>query len=574
MTRTRTKFGSLLIITLLMMVSIPAIAQEDPSADDWISDIDYLITRLEIMHPNLYSMVTEENFKAAAESLQKRIPELTEIERFVGVMELVAMIQDGHTGAMVQEYFMGNPTAATNSYFYLVDFQQLSDGLFIAGIQDEHAEMLGKKVISFNGVPASQMISKMYNLISGDNDSGRRATIPIFLAFSPLLEYCGLENVNQSLSLRLQNSDGTEFDFKMTPPPLAEAFGSIMSYMQGAPNSGMKNVAELTDNPVPLYKMNPANSYWFKYLPEHKTMYVKLLSMEPKEEENFEQFYARMFKALDKNKAEKLVLDVRLNSGGDHYELPLLKGVIARSHIDKADKLFVIAGRKTFSAAQHFVNQFDLYTNATEVGENTGSKANFFGAVRRFNLPRTNVPIRSSIAYHQDDSTWNIEAGTRPRFYAPLSSSDLVSNRDPALELIFKFSEVKDLQEIFEDQLAAAYLNGDVDDLKSEYFRFQKEHHSTGINFEILALEFLNRMLEIKRDMTDYMLYGEFITEQFPESTEAWYYYGRRKMIAGDLEIAKECFHKSIEAHPMNIHAKRNLDLILLQEKTDAVPGK
>ena len=41
--------------------------------------------------------------------------------------------------------------------------------------------------------------------------------------------------------------------------------------------------------------------------------------------------------------------------------------------------LFVIIGRRTFSAAQNTVNMIEKNTNATFVGEPTGSRPNFVG---------------------------------------------------------------------------------------------------------------------------------------------------------------------------------------------------
>jgi hypothetical protein len=568
------KLKSLILVSLLLLISIPSFAQQGPGAEDWITDIDYMIARLEISHPNMYAMVTKEDFQVAADNLKQRIPHISEYQRTIGLMELVAMIQDGHTEAIFL-HLINDKAAAVNNYQYLIHFNYLSDGLFIRGIESKHSLMLGKKVIKFNGTPTEDIIRSVYKTIAADNDAGRSASFTLRIGNVGLLEYCGLKNVRERLTLTLQNIDETEFDFVLeNPSSMLKAWNIIDSYLKGNPNSGMTSLEKFIENPLPLYKTKPENNYWFKYFPEHKALYVKLLHMEPKNDEDFEQFYARMFKLFDQEQAEKLILDVRLNNGGNHYEMPLIKGIIARPYLDKADKLFVITGRKTFSASQHFVNQFDMYTNATRVGEDTPSKPNFFGAMRLFNLPRTNVAMRTSVAFHQDDTTWNFASTTQPHFYTPLSSIDFATHHDPSLELILNFDKVSNLPTKFENQLAAAYQEGTVDDLKSEYARFKEEYGASGVNLEMLMYIFLDKMFEIKRDITDYGLYVQFFTEQFPDSTEAWYYLGVSKKNEGNLDEAKENFRKSVKAHPMNIHAKRNLNLILLQEKTEAELNK
>jgi hypothetical protein len=51
-----------------------------------------------------------------------------------------------------------------------------------------------------------------------------------------------------------------------------------------------------------------------------------------------------------------LIVDVRYNSGGDGSKVPaFIKQIIKRDRFDAPGNLFVISGRKTFSAAVDFV---------------------------------------------------------------------------------------------------------------------------------------------------------------------------------------------------------------------------
>ena len=44
--------------------------------------------------------------------------------------------------------------------------------------------------------------------------------------------------------------------------------------------------------------------------------------------------------------------------------------------------MFVIIGRRTFSACQNLVNELDNYTNAIFIGEPTAENINFYGDTR------------------------------------------------------------------------------------------------------------------------------------------------------------------------------------------------
>ena len=51
-------------------------------------------------------------------------------------------------------------------------------------------------------------------------------------------------------------------------------------------------------------------------------------------------------------------MDVRYNSGGDGSKVPqVIKQILKRDRFDSAGNLFVLIGRKTFSAAVDFVGE-------------------------------------------------------------------------------------------------------------------------------------------------------------------------------------------------------------------------
>ena len=98
---------------------------------------------------------------------------------------------------------------------------------------------------------------------------------------------------------------------------------------------------------------------------------------------------------MDSRNVKKLIIDLRLCPGGDHIELPLLKGILAKPHIDKPDCLFLIIGRITGSAAEHLTAQFETYTNATLLGEPAGSKPNQYGAMQKLPCPTADWRFRA-----------------------------------------------------------------------------------------------------------------------------------------------------------------------------------
>src|SRR5512143_1832200 len=81
----------------------------------------------------------------------------------------------------------------------------------------------------------------------------------------------------------------------------------------------------------------------------------------------------RFFALADSVAPARHVIAIRENTGGNgtlnRYPVQQL---LRRPALDRPDRLFVIVGRRTFSAGQQFANLLEAWTQATFVGEPTG----------------------------------------------------------------------------------------------------------------------------------------------------------------------------------------------------------
>jgi hypothetical protein len=193
---------------------------------------------------------------------------------------------------------------------------------------------------------------------------------------------------------------------------------------------------------VPLYLKNPGAPYWFEYLADNKTVYCQFNSVRNDPKETLAAFSERLFKFVNENDVKKLVIDLRWNNGGNTFLLPpLVHGLIKNEKINQRGHLFVIIGRRVFSAAQNAATFFERDTNATFVGEPTGSSPNFVGEEDPFILPYSKIAANVSdllwqSAYPQDRRTW-----IAPQIYLPPTFKAYSTNRDTALEAILAYGE-------------------------------------------------------------------------------------------------------------------------------------
>ena len=551
------------IILTIVIMTHSIFAQINKNAEKWVQDIDYLIGRLEVQHPNVYANISKNEFLDTAEKLKKRIPDLSDQKVVFGIHELLAKIKDMHTG--IAPWQTEDSTALSYYDMYPVFMYQFSDGIFVKGISAKHKKILGCKVLKFGNLAADDTRDKLMNLINGDNYNGRLTLCDLYFSLVGALDYCNVGITDKKLVLTLQNELSEQFEYSIEPMPFMEVLKLIITSRNGKNKKGFLELNDVSNHPLPLYLSKPGDAYWYQYIPEHKTMFVYLKEMQPKSEGDFDRFYKEVLEKFDEKGAEKLVLDVRNNGGGDHFEMPLLKGIIARPNLDKPDKLFVIIGRVTGSASQHFATQFDIYTNATFVGENTGGRPNHYGAQRMFTLPNSKLPVRTSQIYHQDTTEWEMADCTRPDFYIPLSSKNFRNNEDPVLEFIFNFDNVKNLKEQFKTELSEAYTNNGYEGLEKVYYNLIKQYKATGINKGMLINDFLFWLLPNKKSIDDYAKFLTLYTKECPDWTESWYALAQRNEIAGNYTQAEKYYKKALTVFPGNTLAKRMLKLMLFK---------
>ena len=107
---------------------------------------------------------------------------------------------------------------------------------------------------------------------------------------------------------------------------------------------------------------------------------------------------------------------------------------ISKQSINKADRLFILTDKPTYSSAVLNVLQFKQSTQATSVGEPTGSKPNHYGEVRRFELEIAKMIVTYSTKYF---SWWAEDTDSYyPDDLIETTSTDYFNAIDPVMDAI------------------------------------------------------------------------------------------------------------------------------------------
>lgn len=308
-------------------------------------------------------------------------------------------------------------------------------GLFIVAADPKHKDLLGSQVVKFGSKTVNEIVETIRGVSSEDNKLWVRQIAPYRMRHLPLLHAAGAIPHPDKVEMVLRGLDGKDRTVVIATDKTQP---NIWNVKPNPPT--WVNFPQTVGTPIPLYLKDAATPYWFEYLPESKTVYFQFNSVRNDQKESLAAFSERLFRFINEKEVEKLVVDMRWNNGGNTGLLPpLLQGVIKNDKINKRGKLFVIIGRRTYSAAQNAATYFDRDTNAIFVGEPTGSSPNFVGEEDPFVLPYSKLLANVShlywqSSYPQDQRTW-----VAPDLYAPPTFEAYRRNGDTALEAILSY---------------------------------------------------------------------------------------------------------------------------------------
>jgi tetratricopeptide (TPR) repeat protein len=508
-------------------------------AREWREDLRFMASEMEKRHRNLFHTVSRERFEAAVRSLDARIPSLARHQILVEMARIVAMVGDGHTNlAPTRDPRVGFRTYPLRLYLF-------ADGLAVRAASREHADVVGAKVVRIGSSSADQAYRAVRELIGRDNEMDARFFAPHLLVMPEVLHALGLIDDMEDAAFTL-DVGGTIRTLRLSSAGPAELLApeTDTTWM---PRPELVDARDGAARPTPLWLQAPQDRYRFVPLPEAKAVYVQYNQVGDKEGgETIAAFADRLLAFLDANPVERLVLDLRLNRGGNgELNRPLLVALIRARRVDRPGGLFVLVGRSTWSAAQFLVNDLEKYTHAIFVGEPTGGKVNAFGDSSRITLPHSGVTVRVSTLWWQGDER-DGRPWTAPQVAADLALADYRANVDPALDAALRYAPKASLA----DSLREAADAGDFALAARRYEKWRSDPvHRYADDAETQVNRLGYALLAAKRPAAAAGIL-RLNAEAFPESANAWDSLGEAQAAAGDREAAIRSYETALRLEP------------------------
>jgi len=418
----------LAIVALLAALgsASPAACLTAEEARAWRSDLAFLREEMPVRHGNLFHTLTPARFDSALAAIDAALPRLGRPGVIVELMRLDALVGDGHSNV--------SPWRDPEIRFseLPIALYQFADGVFVRAAAAADSGLVGAKVVRIGGVPIEEALARVHPLIGHDNAMGLKTWAPVLLTMPEILEAVGLS----------QDADHATFTLEQGGRMREVTLGPIGPYpmRSGEPDRSWMPRAGWIDarRRTPLWLADAGDLYWHRALPESKALYCQVNAIQQDPADSIAAFMKRALAAADAMEARKFVLDLRLNGGGDgqwcrQIVLPLLK-----SHYDAPGRLYVLMGRRTWSAAQFLLCDLEEWSHARFAGEPSASRGNHYGDSRKITLPNSKVTVRVSTLYWQFWDPRDRREWIEPDLPAGLDFASYRGGSDPVLERVIR----------------------------------------------------------------------------------------------------------------------------------------
>ena len=381
-------------------------------------DVRELGAQLETIHPNLFRNIPKRRFHSEVNALARRAPSLDPNQLLVGLMRIAALPGDrnGHTGL-----FPLHPHRR-ELHLYPLRLYDFVDGVYV--VDDAGGSSLtGLKVIEVAGLPVEQVLARVRPLVPHDNESSLRALAPHYALVAEVLAGLGVITGVGPVEFTFERTSGERVEEALTP-----IAGSAYAAEFADPLHG-HNPSVLPQRARPLYLAGAGRELYVRKLAGGRVLYVGYNSALAS---TFE--FASVLERLARSHAVRgVVVDVRLNGGGNNQSYRSLYSVLASQQINRPGRLYLLVGRATFSAAGNFAAEIDRYTRAVLVGEPTGGGVNQYGDATTITLPATGWEVHVATSYVVRGTPNDRRLAIVPSRRVDLRAAEFLAGRDPVL---------------------------------------------------------------------------------------------------------------------------------------------
>ncbi|MBD8524652.1 hypothetical protein [Pseudomarimonas arenosa] len=405
----------------------PQLPAEANRLSRWHTDLDFLDKRMRETHWQLFSQVSEADWTAAIERLRSDLPALSDWQVNVRLMELVRLGRAGHTHMLPP--FQGDA-------FHAADLRLgwFADGLFVTAAPTEHSALVGRQVLRIGNGEPEAVLAKLRAVVPHDSESGLLTFSPIYLLIPELLMHYGFADARDQLEFTLSGSGGRAERIRLPAPALSiQRLQSWMMHVEAPADWVLARDRHASAR----WLRHVDQPFWLDRTPQQGLLYAQLNAVRDGDQESLADFAERLNQTLRSDKVDALVLDLRLNRGGNGELLELLvQALIASPKLHQPGGLYVLISGRSFSATSLLIGDLERQLDPIFVGEPSGAGPTHVGEDNMILLPNTGIAVMAASRHFVRSFSDDQRDSMAPHIAAALRFADYRDNRDPAWDAV------------------------------------------------------------------------------------------------------------------------------------------
>lgn len=380
----------------------------------------------------------ERRLAALEKTLASTTPQQFELE----IARIVALADNGHTNAAALARARRHNRVPIRMAPFIGDF-------FVLRARDAHADLLGARLVSIDGQPAKKL-REIAHTLTGGTPSFRDRSAPMFLESPQLLHAAGVARADADATYVFE-LDGKRIERRLAgePPdpktPMLPSSFVLYPDPNGTEGAGWRGLLDPRSAPWSL--LDATSRFRWREAPELQAMVIELRQNRSTPGHDIDDFQELITKELRARKPRHLVLDMRVNGGGD---LTTTRSFMQSLPSLVSGRIVVLTSPWTFSAAISSIGYIEQLApdRVAIVGEEVGDRLEFWSEGRPFTLNRSGIIISRATERHDyatgckpyKDCHANLVRhpisvrSLEPNVAAPWTIEAYRAGRDPAME--------------------------------------------------------------------------------------------------------------------------------------------
>jgi hypothetical protein len=450
--RNAKRFAVALICAVVVMIAHTTHAQAPTDAEKRKEDLTQF--RRDFFDKDLsFAPAARREAEQRLIELEKTLSTIGQTEFELSLARVAALTDNGHSG--------GAPSVRSRR-FERVDMRlaPFGEDFYVLRVKAENADLLGARLVAIDGMSMSAL-QPLYRALDGGTPAWRDRTAAFFLESPPQLRALGVgkapnvENAAAPPVYAFITVDGknVERSFAVSPAGADRVGGNASRWMfaELAPLEDRAWKTLIAPERAPWALQEPVNRLRVRHDGALNAVVIDMRQSSSSADMNLRSYFRAVEKLIDETKPQHLVLDLRLNGGGDLTQtrdfaesLPkLVKG-----------RIFALTSPWTFSAAISTLGYLKQAApdRVTIVGEAVGDRLEFFAEGKSTTLKYSKENFAYATERHDyrngcakvDDChrmvvTRPIAVPTLdPDIAAPWTIETYRAARDPAMEAVAK----------------------------------------------------------------------------------------------------------------------------------------